>query len=258
MFLDFLKDRGVTGTAHQRHVQGFLNWIHNKRKIEGFHYWRITKGKEPDFEIQIFTPEEITEYKRLIFLHPNLTWRRAWMLAYYCFMRAGEIWSLRTQDIILDGHRPHVFITDVDDVQTKAFPTGWTPKAHIKRRVGIHKDLAEFLKKDLNNNPRFWYLEKNTKRAQKLPPNSVGRMAFSDPHGLSVAFMGLRDQQFKWPKKIDFLHALRRTAITRNVEAGTPKEDLRYLCGHKEEKTTTKYYIWVDKQKALEKVNTDL
>ena len=73
VFLDFLKDRGVTGTAHQRHVQGFLNWIHNKRKIEGFHYWRITKGKEPDFEIQIFTPEEITEYKRLIFLHPNLT-----------------------------------------------------------------------------------------------------------------------------------------------------------------------------------------
>ena len=70
--------------------------------------------------------------------------------------------------------------------------------------------------------------------------------------------MRLRDQQFKWPKKIDFLHALRRTAITRHLEAGTPKEDLRYLCGHKEEKTTTKYYIWVDKQKALEKVNIDL
>lgn len=257
-FLQFINERGVRGTAHHRHVQSFLNWIHNKRIIPGFHYWRVTKKKEADHEIQIFTESEIIRYKEKIDNHPNQTWKRVWYLAYYAMMREGEIWSMRTQNIYLNTKRPYIEITNVPEIQTDMHPDGWTPKAHIKRKIGIHKDLAEFLKKDLNNNPRFWYLDRTTKRALKYPPESMERLAFSDPRGISRGFQRLRDEQFKWGRKIDFVQALRRTTITRHVEAGTSIENLCYLVGHRDERTTRKYYIWVDKNKALDVVNIDL
>ena len=237
-FLHFLRNRGITGTAHITHAQGLLNYLWKKRIVPGFDYWKIEKHQPPEFEIEIFTDQQIQWYKKKIFEHENVNWHRAWMVAYFAFLRCAEVWSLRTQDIDFDYN--YIHINPVPELN-------WKPKKEIIRSVPMHEELATFLKKDLIENPRFWLLERGTKRASFYEPNHPFRNAFSDPHGLSVAFARLRDEQWKWSVKKEMLQALRRTTITKLVERNYPVKDVMKYCGHKDFATTQKYYLWVDR-----------
>jgi len=226
-----LKPGGIN--KHQRQLQWFLNWINNKRVVPNFSYWRITKEAVPPWDIDVFTREEVEDYKKQVLDYGNPIFIRAWMLAYYGIMRAEEIVYLPFDRINLETSK--IQISRVDELN-------WHPKQHIHRYMGIHPELKIFLESDLKEE-RKWYLER------------AGKPHYSSAENLSQAFTRLRDKQFKWERKIDMLQALRRTGITHMVETGIPIEKVRYLAGHQRLSTTDKYYLFVDKQRATEDVN---
>ena len=227
-----LNEGGVN--THQRQLQWFLNWITNKRIVPKFTYWRIDKEQIPPWENEIFTRDEIKEYRRLVTEYGNPIFIRAWYLAYYALMRAEEIITLPANRINLNSLK--IQISKVEELN-------WHPKQFIQRYMGIHPELEKFLKKDLAENPRVWYLDR------------FGKPHYSEAENLSQAFTRLRDKHFKWDRKIEMLQALRRTGITHLVEAGKGIQDVKYLAGHQKLATTEKYYLFVDKQRATENVN---
>ena len=149
-FLHFLRNRGITGTAHITHAQGLLNYLWKKRIVPGFDYWKIEKHQPPEFEIEIFTDQQIQWYKKKIFEHENVNWHRAWMVAYFAFLRCAEVWSLRTQDIDFDYN--YIHINPVPELN-------WKPKKEIIRSVPMHEELATFLKKDLSTSSTELFLD---------------------------------------------------------------------------------------------------
>jgi len=240
-FTDSLRTRGLKPggiNKYQRQLQWFLNWITNKRIVPGFNYWRITKEAVEPWVIEVFTREELEDYKRQVFDYGNPIFIRAWMLAYYAIMRAEEIVTLLTSRIILKTGK-----IQISKLEKENHGISWHPKAHIQRYMGIHPELNKFLVKDLEDYPRKWYLDNN------------GKQHYTDKDNLSQAFTRLRDKRFKWERKIDMLQALRRTGITHMIESGIMKDDVRYLAGHQNTSTTDKYYLFIDKHRATKNLN---
>ena len=123
----------------------------------------------------------------------------------------------------MDRDDPHVHVTNT--------------KAHCDRIIPIHAEMAAVLRRlkaqTLNTGGPFCGRHNNLERKWER----IKKAAEVDP-------------AIK-------MHDLRRTFITRLIRANVPLPTIQKLAGHKDIKTTLKFYDWVsldDRREAVEKL----
>lgn len=188
------------------------------------------KLEQPSAEkrnIRIYSEEEldmIEDYlKRMDEFKPEIRNRyRCHMMLRYLGLRAGEVWSLRLDNI--DMHEEVVTLKQVKEL-------GWKPKKGKEAQLPIVGKLKTFLLEDLKNrDPKErYYLDKGDGHTYTVDVSTLNTIM----HRVMVR-LGLQDAA-------KTLHGYRASAITHMLEAGIAPHEVQAVARHEDLKTTLGY-----------------
>ena len=147
---------------------------------------------------------------------------RCHMMLRYLGLRAGEVWSLRLDNI--DMHEEVVTLRQVKEL-------GWKPKKGKEAQLPIVGKLKAFLLEDLKNrDPREkYYLDKGDGHTYTVDVSTLNTIM----HRVMVR-LGLGDTA-------KTLHGYRASAITHMLEAGVAPHEVQAVARHEDLKTTLGY-----------------
>ena len=191
------------------------------------------------FDTSLFLPEEERpprvisddEESAILIAADDLYGLRMWAFVHVALNVGGRNYSelipLGWDHVTLDGDEPHVHLTNT--------------KAHYDRIIPIHAETVAVLQR---------------LKAQTLQAGGP--------------FIGMHNNlERKWERikkagDVDLaikMHDLRRTFVTRLIRANVPLPTVQKLAGHKDIKTTLKFYNWVsmdDRREAVEKLRRNV
>ena len=165
------------------------------------------------------TPEEL---ERLFAATPSASHRRAFLLAAYAGLRAGEVRALRWKDVDLTARTLTVRLSRCNGATS-------TPKSGHERLI----PLAEILHRELSTKTKA-----KKKRAPDALVSLTGRGKPWGQSGLLLAFKrackraGLEGWRF---------HDLRHFFVTSLFRTGAPAPAVQMLAGHADLSTTQRY-----------------
>jgi len=147
---------------------------------------------------------------------------RCHMMLRYLGLRAGEVWSLRLENI--DMYEEVVTLKQVKEL-------GWKPKKGKEAQLPIVGKLKAFLLEDLKNrDPREkYYLDKGDGHTYTVDVSTLNTIM----HRVMVR-LGLGDTA-------KTLHGYRASAITHMLEAGVAPHEVQAVARHEDLKTTLGY-----------------
>lgn len=147
---------------------------------------------------------------------------RCHMMLRYLGLRAGEVWSLRLENI--DMYEDVVTLKPVKEL-------GWKPKKGKEAQLPIVGKLKTFLLEDLKNrDPKEkYYLDKGDGHTYTVDVSTLNTIM----HRVMVR-LGLGDTA-------KTLHGYRASAITHMLEAGVAPHEVQAVARHEDLKTTLGY-----------------
>lgn len=190
------------------------------------------------------------QFKRLLDTAPSLRWQAVYALAYTCGLRASEIFSLRWQDICFEVRIVRICIQSATETQppfrTKNGKSRDVPLTEYSRDIflrwqlqqGRHRQpYAILTPKQYENVLVRWQTYKSQKRTweNKALVNNVQR-----EFNRHVVKAGIEHTD---PLT---LHTLRKSCIKNWADRVLNPRVTQELAGHKDLKTTMKYYSRVN------------
>ena len=205
---------------HQKNLQAFLNWcllddvqvLQRQIKIK-----LIKVTKEPPAK---YTREEKEAFQELAFKEydENPNQLRLFLLARYSIMRRREMWALPKRHIDLDAGT--ITVKDVPELE-------FTVKTHVQRTIKIHPVLLEFMRKDLKQHPRLYYLD-------------TGSGPFAHADALTQIMVRMANR-LKIRPAAKILQGLRSTGVSNLLLSSKDHVKVAQLAGHSEATMLTSY-----------------
>jgi len=236
----------VSANSYVKSVKPVFNWAYQAGKINEnpFEKVKLYRVKKP--EIIIFEPTEIQSILHKLNQKNKIGLRAAVMLGLTAALRLGEVLNLTVGDI--DFENGKIWVRTKKRTPKTWY---WQPKNGNNRQVPLTQNAEQVLTEVLLQNEGHPYLFLTAERYNDL-----------------ISRRYINEQQSKKPTDImsrrftklchscgifgKTFHDLRRTCITNWAESLQIQETM-ILAGHSSPDTTLQFYVYVNKQKCLDR-----